>query len=282
MWTQPWARSEGARRAITSFIDAHSLPWDLGMGFLALAYILLSYFEDNPRGPLNEAALTPIELVITVIFCAEFGVRFWAAESRRVYLRRHWIDLLALLPAVRVLRFLRFGRLVFLFEAARVLRLGVLVRLLVELERAGTRIRWIAVRNGVHIVFPFAFGIVFIGGALVWQLEHTVNPDFHDFGNVIWWAFATMATVGYGNGPVTLAGRLVAGVIMVAGIACFGMLTATVTTYFFERVRSHEEAEEARMEAKEDTLLALLVDIQARLDRLERLLPSDRPQGTQD
>jgi voltage-gated potassium channel len=262
------------REALNGFVARHALAWDLSMGVLALAYILLGYFEDNPHGPLNGATLAPVEVVITLLFCAEFGLRFTAAPSRRAYLRGHWIDLLALLPAIRMLRFLRFGRLVYLFEAARVLRLGVLVRFLVELERAGTRIRWIAMRSGLHVVFPFAFGLVFIGGAVVWQLEHAINPDFHSFGNAIWWAFATMATVGYGNGPVTLAGRVVAGVIMVAGIACFGMITATVTTYFFERMRGTLEADEARVEAKEDALLAALADIQARLDRLERQLPA--------
>ncbi|MBF6590419.1 MAG: potassium channel family protein [Ktedonobacterales bacterium] len=258
------------RQDITSFVERHALAWDLSMGGLALLYILLGYFQDNPRGPLNEATLTPIELIITLAFLAEFSVRFYAAASRRAYLRGHWIDLVALLPAVRVLRFLRFGRLAYLFQAARVLRLGVLVRLLVEIERAGDRIRWIAVRNGLHVVFPLAFGLVFIGGALIWQIEHATNPDFRDFGNAVWWAFATMATVGYGNGPATLGGRVIAGIIMVAGIACFGMITATVTAYFFERVRGHDTLEEeAHQVARQDQLLLMLADIQRRLERIE-------------
>lgn len=255
----------GHRQAITAFVARHALVWDLAMAALALIYISLSYWEDHPRGFLNEATLAPVELVITLLFLAEFAVRCYAAASRRAYFRRHWIDLIALLPAVRVLRFLRFGRLVYLLQAARVLRLGVLVRLLVELERAGDRIRWIAVRNGVHIVIPFAFGLVFIGGAIVWQIEHATNPEFHAFGDAIWWAFATMATVGYGNGPATLGGRLIGGVIMVAGIACFGMITAIVTAYFFERIRGREEAEEVRQESRQDELMALLHDIRARL-----------------
>lgn len=278
-WPRRWMRAgvEDFKRAINGVVAAHPLAWDLGMGALALVYVLLGVFEDHPQGALDATTLAPVEVVITVIFCAEFGLRFFAAPSRPGYLRGHWIDLLALLPSIRFLRFLRFGRLVYLFESARVLRLGVLVRLLVEIERAGERIRWIAMRNGLHIVFPAAFGLVFFGGALVWQLEHATNPDFHDFGNAIWWAFATMATVGYGNGPQTLAGRLVGGFIMVAGIACFGMITATVTTYFFERVHMAEEVEVAaegvRVEAKEDAIFALLTDIQARLERLERSLP---------
>jgi voltage-gated potassium channel len=279
---------EEIKRVINGITSRHGLAWDIGMALLALVYVLLGVFEDHPRGVLTEAHLAPLEVLITLAFCAEFALRFYAAPSRRGYMRGHWIDLLALLPAIRMLRFLRFGRLVYLLDAARVLRFGVLIRLLVEVERAGRRIRWIAMRNGVHILFPAAFGLVFIGGALVWQLEHATNPDFRDFGNAIWWAFATMATVGYGNGPQTIFGRLVAGFIMVAGIACFGMITATVTAYFFERVRDGAKAEEARVEAKEDTLLTLLTDIQARLERLERAIPlvtssrQDTTEGTTD
>jgi hypothetical protein len=84
----------------------------------------------------------------------------------------------------------------------------------------------------------------------------------------MWWAFATMATVGYGNGPDTVAGRIIAGIIMVIGIGCFGLMTATVTTLFIER--THEP------QTTSNELKAMLVEISARLDALERELRGER------
>jgi voltage-gated potassium channel len=253
------------RRWINAFVARHQLAWDLTMAVLALAYVVLTPFEDKigwHPGFLTEGNVVLIELVITLVFVAEFTLRFYAAESRRGYLRHHWIDLIALVPAVRALRFLRVGRLVYVLEMARFLRLGVLVRLLAEIERAGGRIRWIARHNSVHVFLALAVGMVVLGGALVWDLEHNSNAQFKSFGDAIWWAFATMATVGYGTGPETLWGRIVAGIIMLVGIGCFGLMSATVTTLFIERTHGPQ------VTAQE--LKALIEDLHTRLDRLER------------
>jgi voltage-gated potassium channel len=146
---------------------------------------------------------------------------------------------------------------------ARVLRLGVLVRLLAEFNRIVDDIRSVAVRNGVHVFLTLAVGLAVIGGTLVWELEHTINPSFHNYEDAIWWAFATMTTVGYGNGPVTLAGRVVAAVVMIAGIACFGVITATVTAFFLR-------PQTAQPEIQTEDVLAVLQDIRARLARIEQ------------
>ena len=250
------------RQAINGFVARHELAWDLTMALLALIYIVAGLFEDHPHGFLNVATVTPVEIFITFLFAAEFSLRFYAAESRLTYLKRHWIDLLALLPAIRYLRFLRLGRLLYLLQAARFLRLGVMVRLLAEGDRAATRVRWIAARNGVHVILIAALGLVLVGGSLVWEIEHTSNRSFQSLGDAIWWAFATMTTVGYGSGPMTLLGRVVGGTIMITGIACFGLITATVTAYFVERSRGHQ--------ASPNELLTVLEDIQRRLTLVEQ------------
>src|SRR6478752_4790512 len=119
------------RRGVNAFVARHQLAWDMAMAGLALAFIGLGFVEDQaPR--FYEIWLSPVEVAITAIFVAEFAVRCYAAESRAMYLRRHWIDLVALLAAVRALRFLRLGRVATLLRLARALRIGALVRLLSE------------------------------------------------------------------------------------------------------------------------------------------------------
>ena len=252
----------GHRKALNTFVSKHEVAWDLTMAGLALAYIVAGLFEDHPHGVLNLGTLIPIELAITAIFAAEFAGRFYAAPSRGAYLRRHWIDLLALLPAIRYLRFLRLGRLIYVLQAARVLRLGMLIRLLAEFDRVGNRVRWIASKNGVHIILLASLGFVIIGGSLVWEIEHTSNRAFANFGDAVWWAFSTMTTIGYGPGPATVPGRLIAGVIMVIGIGCFGLITATVAAYFIEHSRERQ--------VSPNELMAALEDIRGRLAGLEK------------
>ena len=212
------------RRAINDFVARHELAWDVTMAILAILFIVAGALEDHPIGSLNEQTALPLEMVITAVFALEFAVRFFAADSRARYIRSHWIDLLALLPAIRFLRLLRLGRVGYFFRAARFLRLGIFVRFLAQADRTANQVSWIATRNGVHVALIASLGLVVIGGSAVWEMEHNINPFFTRFGDAIWWAFATLVTVGYGNGPVTLLGRAVAVVLMVVGISCFGLI----------------------------------------------------------
>lgn len=249
------------RRSINALVARNELAWDLTMGLLALVFIAAGIIDEHPLGWLNQDIAVPVELGLTVIFALEFAVRIFAADSRARYLRSHWIDLLALLPAIRFLRVLRLGRAVYVLRAARLLRLAVFVRLLAQADRVANQVDWIARRNGVHLALLAAVGLVVLGGSTVWELEHSTNRFFANFGDAIWWAFATVATVGYGDGPATLLGRVVAVVLMVVGISCFGLITATVTSLFIHRSKTEGAAD--------GDILAVLKDIQERLDRLE-------------
>jgi voltage-gated potassium channel len=58
------------------------------------------------------------------------------------------------------------------------------------------------------------------------------------FGNAIWWACVTVATVGYGDfTPVTPLGRIVAIALMIGGVAILGTTSALIVSYVSERVR---------------------------------------------
>lgn len=50
-------------------------------------------------------------------------------------------------------------------------------------------------------------------------------------GNALWWSLVTITTVGYGDiSPVTLGGRFVGAVTMLAGIGLLGVLTASIAS----------------------------------------------------
>jgi len=59
------------------------------------------------------------------------------------------------------------------------------------------------------------------------------------FGDSLWWTVTTISTVGYGDRyPVTVEGRIVAAVLMVAGIALLGVVTASIASWFVDTVRA--------------------------------------------
>ena len=57
--------------------------------------------------------------------------------------------------------------------------------------------------------------------------ESDINPKIHAFMDALWWGFATATTTGYGDiTPVTIQGKILSIVLMLTGLAFFGMFTA--------------------------------------------------------
>jgi voltage-gated potassium channel len=250
------------RDAVNSFFHRYDLPWTLVMAALALLYVGLGLEEEQSSPIINLGMIELILNVVTAIFVTEFLVRLYSAPSRWRYLRRHWIDILAVLPSLRYLRLLGLARLAILLRLLRIVRLGLIARSLIDANRAAGRLHWIGKRNGVQTVLLAAFGLVWIGAGLTYEFEHGVNPDFANFGDSVWWAFTTMATLGHGSGPATVPGRVVAAFLMILGIACFGLITATVTTFIMQRSENVHEITTA-------DLMDAMKEIQIRMSRLE-------------
>ncbi len=202
--------------------------------------------------PLMEAADWTIWTVFVVDFVA--GLLMASRRGGRAdYLRRSWIGVVLV-----VLTFPAVPGLLNGLGIARLARLFRLLRLAAIIHRAVRASGAVLGRRGVLYVSAVTGLIVISGaGALAVLEPDTVKGDYW---TSLWWAVVTSTTVGYGDvSPVTLAGRLVALVIMLTGIGLVSTLAASVTAYFV----SQEEA-------------AHIADLHARLDRIERLLSNSQ------
>lgn len=102
------------------------------------------------------------------------------------------------------------------------------------------RVRGTFITVGLLSVIAVLFATI-----AVFTLERDApRANIHTGGDVLWWAFATITTIGYGDHfPVTFGGRVVAVVLVVFGLSFFGTFTAYVASFFLEKAQLKEETE---------------------------------------
>ena len=172
------------------------------------------------RGAATEASVSALEWLITGIFIAEFTSRLWAAESRRGYVRGHWIDLISCVPPGRWLR------------TFRLLRLLRLIRTFAGVGRALGHVQRLAGHKGLMWLLIAWVGVMLLSAVGLYVSEVGVNRAVSEPLDALWWGLTTMTTVGYGDVyPVTTDGRIAAAVLMILGIGLYSAITATITSF---------------------------------------------------
>ncbi|OGG57111.1 hypothetical protein A3D71_04565 [Candidatus Kaiserbacteria bacterium RIFCSPHIGHO2_02_FULL_55_20] len=103
-------------------VSRHHLWLEMVMGSLALVsgYMLVRELTDDLT-PNQVFIFGIIDLVIAVVFLAEFGVKLYIAKNRMTYLKYHsWVLLAAIpvtTPLTQSLRLVRLLRLLHLLQA---------------------------------------------------------------------------------------------------------------------------------------------------------------------
>ena len=120
--------------------------------------------------------------------------------------------------------------------------------------------------RGAAIVIATVSTVMTVGaGTVMTALDHDNYPSV---GSGLWWAAQTVTTVGYGDSvPTTLAGRIVAVLVMLVGIGFLTVITAAITSTFVSRSSRTATPSDA-----ENALEKQLRQIDSRLERIERAL----------
>ncbi len=201
-----------------------------------------------------------VELIAVSVFIVEYLLRFWIFNNSHQVVIEHYekaefinepfrvwsalwqaviqklryvvqpmaiVDLLAIIPSYRPLRFLRIFLLFRLFKLFRYARsISEFVKVLSEK------------RIELLTLFIFMAFITFTAATALFFFEaEEQGRDVNGFFDSIYWALVTMSTVGYGDiTPHTTEGRIVALMLIVAGLGVISFFTSIIVSAFGEKI----------------------------------------------
>ncbi|MEO0913984.1 MAG: ion transporter [Pseudomonadota bacterium] len=178
-----------------------------------------------------------LDVAIVTIFATEYALRLYAAPNRLRYAFSFWglIDLLSFAPALilsgtslQSARLLRLILLARLFKLARVTH--AIDTLLEALEDIWEQLA-IFILMLLIILFLTATGIYFF--------ENEAQPEaFASVPHALWWAIATLTTVGYGDiVPITAGGKIFTGIVLLIGLAIVAVPTGLISAALVDKTR---------------------------------------------
>jgi voltage-gated potassium channel len=181
------------------------------------------------------------ESVIMMIFAAEYLLRVYASVERKKFIFSFFgmVDLVAILPF-----FLSTG---LDLRSIRTLRLFRVIRVL-KLARYGKvvdrfKIAFGLAREELLLFLLISAVFLYVASVGIYYCERDAQPDvFISIPHAMWWAVATLTTVGYGDiYPITPIGKLFTGFIVFIGVGLVAIPSGIVATALSEARHRQDE-----------------------------------------
>lgn len=217
-----------------------------------LTLILESYQELNDNYGLF---FYSFEIFSVAIFTLEYLIRIWVSDKTKedkkerinfAFSTLGIIDLIAIIPFylpfifpfdLRVVRILRLFRLLRIFKLSRYSKSLKTIQYIFKETKAE-----------LSITVFVTFVLMILSSTLMYYIEHDAQPEkFASIGDAVWWAVATLTTVGYGDVyPVTALGKILSGIIALIGIGFVALPTGIISSAFIEKIQAEKKSKKGK------------------------------------
>lgn len=216
--------------------------WELAFQVLIFICLVVFAIETLPDlTPAQQWWIDAFEVFSVGIFTLEYFIRLVASRPRRGYAWSFFgvIDLISILPfyiGLGVdLRNLRAVRMLRLF---RILKLARYSKAMRRFHRA-----FIITKEEIVLFLTSTFILLYIAGMGIYHFENEAQPDrYRSMFDGLWWAVATLTTVGYGDVyPITVGGKIFTFVILILGLGIIAVPTGMVASALAKARKEEDE-----------------------------------------
>lgn len=209
-----------------------------------LSVVILSVDTLPGLSPDLKEILNIFEIAITLLFVIEYGFRVITATKKTNYIFSFYgiIDFIAIFPFwilfpgldSRLLRAIRLIRVFRILKVARYSR---------TMDRFGKALSY--AKEEIFIFLVATIILIYVSAAGIYYFEHKVQPEpFKSIFHSLWWAVATITTLGYDDiYPMTVGGKLFTFLMMMCGLSVVAVPSGIVAKALLTVVRFDERKE---------------------------------------
>jgi len=224
----------------TAILDRPFFAWSIA-GLILFSVVTFSIETLPGLSSMTRAFLYYSEIVVVGLFSIEYLCRIYTSPQRLRFIFSFYglVDLLAILPFYLGFFFdLRSLRLVRLLRLLRILKLARYNLAILRFVRA------MYLAKEELVIFTIAsFVLLFLAAVGIYHFENEAQPEvFRSIFDALWWAVATLTTVGYGDiYPITGGGRLFTFGILMVGLGMIAVPTGIIASSLSDVRRQLEE-----------------------------------------
>ena len=216
---------------------------------VALAVTTFAKLSADTRAVLEYA-----DTAVCLLFFLDFAVTLKRSKNRGRYLLTWgWLDLLSSVPAVDALRWGRAARVVRILRVLRGIKATKILSEFILYRRA---------QSAFLAALLVSILLLVLSASAILQFETSPEANIRTPEDAVWWAVVTITTVGYGDKfPLSTEGRLIAALLMTAGVGLFGTFSGFVAAWFLAAPGVHAQ-ETAAIQRLEEQIEALRAQIE--------------------
>lgn len=209
-----------------------------------LIFVSLITFSVETLPDLSEESISflhKIEAFTVIIFTIEYVLRVILLKKKLKFIFSFMgmVDFLAILPFylssgldLRSIRVLRMFRLLRLFKLLRYNRsIG-------RFSKAFNEVKYELFFFAIACLF-----LIYVASVGIYYFEKETNGEnFASIFHSMWWAVATLTTVGYGDiYPITSGGKIFSSIVIFIGLGLVAVPTGLITSAFSKAMRQEVE-----------------------------------------
>lgn len=229
-------------------------------GLIFIAFLLLMSWQKQLFGPVTSKEHLVVSLVIWGYLLLGTLLLVLLVHKPFVFLKNNWLLPTALLLGWIYIPLYHLGHLEWLRHLQPLLAcclltpsIGLLYHCFIDGKLSTTL--WAS----LFIIVLFGF---LIAG---------IDPEVHNIWDGIWWAIATVSTVGYGDVvPVSFLGRLLGTGLIILGLGIFVTITANYLALLLERERQRAK-EQGKYHPTEEVQMQMLEQMTALSKQINKL-----------